>query len=172
MSTVIFASGFAIVIGLAVYLSVSEKMHAKPWKLLGLAFIAIIFNFWFQAAIDISVSLLDTVEPGKPHLTDMKLIVSLINTMIGALAGALIGTAISNRALHMNAKAVDALRDREALNKEKLTHRAKIKEELEDEGVMLSREDFWKKHKLCELLLTDYLDKLDEIREEEKKLLP
>lgn len=171
LSNLLFTSLFVINVGLVIYLSINEKMHSQPWRFLALAFITLLVTFWLQASIDRLTDTLNTLKPGIRHFEDLKLSVSLVNTVVGAFAGALIGTAVTNRAMLLNAKKLRELREREE-RCNKMIHQAEaIKAELADRTKAIDHEEFMKKHKLREKLLTDYIDDLYEIKDEIDKLL-
>lgn len=170
LTNLLFASLFAINIGLIVYLSINEKMHAQPWRLLALAFISLIMTFWFQTSIDSLAATLDALKPNERHLEDIKLSLSLVNTVVGSFSGALIGTAVTNRAMHLNSKKLKELKTREERCKATFLQAEEIKLELADVTNTLNHEEFMKKHKLRERLLAEYIDELHEIRDEEEEL--
>lgn len=170
LTNLLFASLFAINIGLAVYLSINEKMQAQPWRLLALAFIALIMVFWFQTSIDSLAATLDALKQNERHFEDIKLSLSLVNTVAGAFAGALIGTAVTNRAMHLNSKKLKELKVRGERCKSTFLKAEEIKVELANPATLISHEEFMKKHKLREKLLSDYIDELHDIRDEEEKL--
>jgi len=170
LTNLLVASLFSINIGLVVYLSINEKMHAQPWRLLALAFISLIVTFWFQSSIDSLATTLDKLEPNERHFEDIKLSLSLVNTVVGAFAGALIGTAVTNRAMHLNSKRLTELKARGERCEAIFLRAEEIKEVLANPTVALGHEEFMKKHKLRAKLLADYIDELHDIRHEEKKL--
>lgn len=170
LTNLLFASLFAINTGLVVYLSINEKMHSQPWRLLALAFIALIVTFWFQSSIDNLAAILNKLKPEERHFEDIKLSLSLVNTVVGAFAGALIGTAVTNRAMHLNSRKLKELKAREERCKATFARAEKIKAELASPSTELSHEEFMKIHKLRERLLAQYIDELHDIRDEEDKL--
>ena len=170
LTNLTFASLFALNVGLVIYLSINEKMHAQPWRLFSLAFIAISITFWLQSSIDGAATLLDKLDPGKSHFDDVKQALSLINTIVGAFSGALIGTAVTNKAMYLNSKRLKELSTRREQLKDKRARADEIKNELANSQNSFSREDFLKKHELRSQLLTEYIDEMQDIEDEESQL--
>ncbi|UXY16711.1 hypothetical protein N8I74_06730 [Chitiniphilus purpureus] len=169
-TSILFASLFSIATGAFIFNLVSGRMHAKPWLLLVPAFLAIILTFGFQVLIDDLVSALDAAKPKEKHFEDLKLAMTLINTIVGAFSGALIGTAISNRALHLHSKEIKSLNERKKLND-------RIFEEIDEIGAQLSspdssytNEDRIKMNDHRNMLISDHIRELREIRKAERAL--
>ena len=102
----------AVGIALIIYLSISPRMWAQPWKFFGLALLVLVLTFGFHLAIDGLARALDSLKPGKPHLIEIKSALSLIDLIVGALAGALIAVAVTNRAVRLNSSALRELQGR------------------------------------------------------------
>jgi hypothetical protein len=109
---------------------------------------------------------LDAVKPGKPHFTDIKDVLSLIDLIVGAFSGALIGVAVTNRAMRLNSEALRALRaraDRYAKDAEKM------KEALQRLGPNPSNADDVEKQRLAQQMLVEATMDLRENLEEQRK---
>lgn len=171
-SHLLMASLLATNIGWILYLSINERMHAQPWRLLALAFIPLIVTFWLQISIDALAATLDKLKPNERHFEDIKISLLLVNSVVGAFAGALIGTAVTSRAMHLNSKRLEELKESEERCKATLLQAEEIKSELANPTVDLSREEFMAKYNLMAKLLSDYYDELHDIRYEKRKLSP
>lgn len=145
-------------------------MHTQPWRLFALAFIVIIATFWFQTSIDIVAVLVDKIKPNERHFEEMKQLLSLLNIVVGAFSGALIGSAVTNRAMLLNSKRLKKLRERRERLKHKRVEAEALKTELANPALSFTREEFYKKHELRSLLLSEYIDEIQDIEDEEASL--
>ena len=85
-------------------------MYSRPWKMLVLAFCALLVPFIFSVAIDQLAALLDKLQPKTHHFTDVKLGLQLVTLISGGFGGALIGAAVFSRALILHNAEVAKLR--------------------------------------------------------------
>lgn len=122
----------------AIYLSINPKMHAQPWRLLLLGFIAWLLVFWFQASTEVIVSLV-----GESNARHLRVGTSLLATAVSAMVGAIFGNAITNRAQFLNKKRLNDLMD-QVQSAETLYRKPaeEIFERLTDKSNELSRQEF------------------------------
>lgn len=169
---ILFVSLPAILVGLIVYFSINEKMHAHPWRFMALALIALIVPFWWQVSFDTLIATLDRLRPKEKHFEDIKLSLSLVNNVVSAFVGALFGTATTNRAMYLNSKRLRELKDRKERRKVLFLEAEEIKRKLTNPTITFDHEEFMKMHKLRQTLLYEYIDELYDIMDEEESLLP
>ena len=167
--SLLFACLFAIGVGVLIYVYVGETMYSRPWKLLLLAFGALLVPFVFTLAVNGLANVLDTMQPKVHHLADLKLGLQLISLVSGGFGGALIGAAVSGRALKLHNAKVAALlqsldvttRERDALMSQKrLIH---------IQQSYLPSEEYKSKLDAVDRLISKHIIELQELRQEMDK---
>lgn len=168
MSDVLFWSLLVGNVLLAIYLSVTPKMHAQPWRLFALGFSSLLLVFWFQDSIDSMVRLIGETKSGR-----LKSGAALMATAVSAMAGAIFGTAITNRARFLNKKEVEALTERITQAEELCRKPAeKIHAKLTDKTQEIPKGEFFQLVELRKDLQLRYDTKISELMDELRKLSP
>jgi len=153
------------------FVSIDAKSHAKPWRLLLPAFVAIVLVFLLQTCIETFSSLLGKIDPNKDHLADLKLVTNLLSLVVIAFAGGMFSTAISLRAQILNSKESESLRTALA---EILTEIEQLKTELktiQNDSELSEIERQKKAEGLRETIIQRQKDKV-EVSEQLKRISP
>jgi len=153
---------------LAIYLAVTPRMHAQPWRLFALGLISLVLVFWFQDSVETIVRLV-----GETNAGHLKSGVGLTATAVSAMVGALFGTAITNRAQFLNKKEVEALTQRMATAEELYRKPAEeIYAKLTDQTQSISKDEFFRLVEQRKELLVRYRFEMRELQDELKKFSP
>lgn len=153
---------------LVIYLAVTPRMYAQPWRLFVLGLISWILVFWFQESVETIVRLV-----GEGNAGHLKSGVSLTATAVSAMVGALFGTAITNRAQFLNKKEIEAITQRMATAEDLYRKPAEeIYAKLTDQTQSIPKEEFFRLVEQRKELLITYRFEMRELQNELKKLSP
>lgn len=131
MYAFVFAIGFAVNVGLALYLVANEKSHAQPWRLFVATMVTLLVAYGFDLGANAINELAAVNSKLRASSDSLGHLAKLSNLICGAFAGALASTAITNRAKLMHdASTRDLLEKLAELNSKKVALHNQLKAEL------------------------------------------
>lgn len=168
MNDMLFWSTLSVNIILLIYLSLTAKTHAQPWRVLVLGLICWVVVFWLQDSVEMLVRLVGETKVGA-----LKSGVALVATTTSAMVGALFSTAITNRAMHLNKKAVEKITADMSLAEEEFLKPAdEIHARLTDPEQPLARGEILQLDQERRDLRRQYRTEVRRLRRELRKLVP
>jgi hypothetical protein len=168
MYDVLFWSLFTANVLLAIYLAVTSRMHAQPWRLFVLGLTSWILVFWLHESTETLVGLV-----GEANAGHLKSGADLTATTVSAMVGALFSTAITNRAQFLNKKALDTLTQRMTTAEELYRKPAEeIYAKLTDQTHVIPKEEFFRLVEQRKELLLTYRFEMSELENELRKISP
>lgn len=152
----------------AIYLAITPRMHAQPWRLFVLGVFSLVLVFWFQDSTEVIVRLVGESKVGR-----LKSGANLVVMAVSAMVGAIFGTAITNRVHFLNKREIEALMQRmSSAEKLYLKSAEDIYAKLTDQSQTIPQQEFLQLDAQRKKLLFKYHDAMIDLQDELQKLSP